>query len=121
MSANGSGRVEVFYQNEWGTVCDDYWDMNDANVVCHEFGYNYAVRSFGGSYPPDGSGQIWLDNVNCSGSEQNLTSCGHNGWGIHNCDHSEDVGVECSSTGKSDISRNYFISMRNSCKLLSAE
>ena len=103
LSANGSGRVEVFYQEKWGTICDDDWDMYDAKVVCRELGYKYTVRSLRGNDVLDGSGQIWLDNVNCSGSEQNLTSCVHNGWGVHDCRHKEDAGVECSSTGKSVI------------------
>ena len=100
LSANGIGRVEVFYKEQWGTVCDDNWDMNDANVVCRYLGYKYAVRALQGNDVPDGSGQIWLDDVQCTGSERNFSSCSHNGWGNHNCDHSNDVGVECSSTGK---------------------
>ena len=100
LSANGTGRVEVFYGGRWGTVCDDTWDINDAVVVCRQLGYKYAFQALGrGSYVLSGSGQIWLDNVNCTGSESNLTSCAHNGWGIHNCGHHKDAGVECSSTG----------------------
>ena len=100
LSANGTGRVEVFYGGRWGTVCDDTWDINDAVVVCRQLGYKYVIQALGkGSYVLSGSGQIWLDNVNCTGSESNLTSCTHDGWGIHKCGHDKDVGVECSSTG----------------------
>lgn len=42
-----------------------------------------------------GQGPIWLDNVNCSGTETSLTECGHNGLGISNCAHNEDIGVRC--------------------------
>ena len=100
LSANGIGRVEVFYGGKWGTICDDDWDMNDATVVCRQLGYKYTIRALRrGPSVLSGSGKIWLDNVNCTGSEQNLTSCAHNGWGVNNCRHYEDAGVECSSTG----------------------
>ena len=100
LSANGTGRVEIFYNGQWGTICDDHWDINDAGVVCRQLGYLSAVRALQGSQVPSGTGQIWLDDVTCTGSETSLASCSHGGWGNHNCGHSEDSGVECSSTGK---------------------
>ena len=96
-SSNGTGRVEVFYNGQWGTVCDDAWDINDARVACRQLGYQNATRALQGYQVEDGTGRIWLDDVACTGSEQNLTSCSHNGWGNHNCGHHEDAGVECSS------------------------
>jgi hypothetical protein len=86
------GRVEIYHAGEWGTVCDDGWDINDANVVCQQLGYSgtYEAVSWGG-----GDGQIWLDNVACNGDESELAECAANGWGIHNCSHSEDAGVRC--------------------------
>ena len=99
LSANGTGRLEVFYNGIWGTVCDDSWDINDAKVACRQLGYAYAVRALQGSDIPDGTGQIWLDDLKCNGSEQNLISCSHSGLGNENCGHGEDAGVECSSTG----------------------
>jgi len=44
-----------------------------------------------------GSGQIWLDNVQCTGRETRFTQCRHAGWGRHDCSHSEDVSISCSS------------------------
>ena len=99
-SSNGAGRVEVFYNGRWGTVCDDGWDINDATVVCRQLGFIPAVRALQGSNVPDGTGQIWLDDVSCTGLEQNLINCSHKGWGVYNCAHSEDAGVECYPTGK---------------------
>ncbi|CAO2636605.1 Macrophage receptor MARCO [Lemmus lemmus] len=86
------GRAEVFYNNAWGTICDDDWDNNDATVFCRMLGYSSgkALSSFGG-----GTGNIWLDNVACLGTESSLWSCRKSNWGSHNCNHNEDAGVEC--------------------------
>ncbi|XP_046846185.1 scavenger receptor cysteine-rich type 1 protein M130-like isoform X2 [Xenia sp. Carnegie-2017] len=94
-STKGSGRVEIFYDGKWGTVCDDYWDLNDAIVACRQLGYQYASKALKGNDVPNGNGTIWLDDVDCTGKEMYLSSCSHGKWGIHNCKHSEDAGVEC--------------------------
>ena len=95
MSANGIGRVELFFNGEWGTVCDDDWDINDAMVVCRQLGYLGALQALQGRYVPDGRGKIWLDKVACTGHEKNLSSCSHGRWEDHDCFHGEDAGVKC--------------------------
>ena len=99
-SGKGIGRVEVYYSGQWGTVCDDSWDRNDAVVACRQLGYDNAIRSLQGGQVPNGRGQIWLDDVACTGNEQNLLACPHRGFGSHNCRHTEDAGVECYRSGK---------------------
>lgn len=89
------GRVEVFYNGEWGTVCDDLWDENEAAVVCRQLGLGDAVESLTEAFYGEGSGRIWMDNVLCEGSEAALSDCTFNGWGIQNCGHMEDAGVRC--------------------------
>ena len=91
------GRVEVYHNGTWGTVCDDGWDLPDATVVCHQLGYGTAVGALGSAAYGRGRGPIWYDNVNCNGREANLAQCAHNGLGVHNCGHRKDAGVICAS------------------------
>ena len=93
------GRVEVNHNGEWGTVCDDGWDLNDAQVVCSELDLDKAVNASHSAYYGQGSGHIWLDDLRCVGNEQTIGDCIHLGWGNHNCDHGHDAGVMCTITG----------------------
>ncbi|XP_068691047.1 inactive tyrosine-protein kinase 7-like [Montipora foliosa] len=91
----GEGRVEIYHKGVWGTVCDDGWDIKDAQVVCRALGFLSAVAAPRGTRFGKGSGVIWLEDVDCAGFERSLKDCGNRGWGRHDCDHDEDASVEC--------------------------
>ncbi|KAJ8257246.1 hypothetical protein GJAV_G00183530 [Gymnothorax javanicus] len=93
-----SGRVEVYYAGQWGTVCDDSWDQNDAQVVCRQLDCGGVVNVYGSAHFGKGNDPITLDDLGCSGSEASLDQCSHGGLGKHNCGHDEDVGVTCSES-----------------------
>ena len=92
---SNEGRVEIFY-GVWGTVCDDGWSLEDAIVVCRQLGWLGAV-AYSGVWFGQGTGEIWLDNLGCTGRELKLEQCPHAGIGIHNCGHHEDAAVQCTS------------------------
>eukprot|EP00058_Branchiostoma_floridae_P001455 XP_002586943.1 hypothetical protein BRAFLDRAFT_244336 [Branchiostoma floridae] len=89
------GRVEVFHDGVWGTVCDDQFDMDDGKVVCRQLGLSGVVEVYHQATFGEGTGPIWLDNVDCKGDELRIESCGHNGWNVTDCKHEEDAGVAC--------------------------
>ena len=94
-TAENNGRVEVYYNKTWGTVCDDSWQLLDGDVVCKQLGFQRSDRVVYNAYFGRGTGQIWIDQLNCQGTEASINECRHNGWGIHDCEHKEDAGVFC--------------------------
>ena len=98
------GIVEIFYSGQWGTVCDDDWDMRDATVVCRQLNYPAATRARHSAHFGLGTGPIYMADVNCKGNETRLNQCEFRGWGFHNCEHSEDAGVVCGAGECSSLS-----------------
>ncbi|NWH57379.1 DMBT1 protein, partial [Geococcyx californianus] len=93
-----SGRLEVYHNGIWSTICDDGWDMKDAAVVCRQLGCGDAVSAKIDAFFGEGTGQILLDEVECRGNESSLEQCSHRELGTHDCYHKEDAGVICEGT-----------------------
>ena len=119
------GRVEVCYNNEWGTVCDNSWGSIDADVACRQAGFSrsgndinfvFNFNSVGvlivicftvltvvdaiaryNAYFGRGTGRIWLDRLGCRGYENNLFNCSQSTIGSNFCSHRDDAGVTCIS------------------------
>ena len=110
------GRVEVLHDGVWGVVCYDNWDIIDARVVCRELGFpdaeaqvasssqfSQGKRQIGFWYDElrslseleESQVQIWLDDVNCYGYDNQLSKCLNRGWGIHEPNCRRYAGVIC--------------------------
>ncbi|XP_042244771.1 lysyl oxidase homolog 3B isoform X5 [Thunnus maccoyii] len=92
---HNEGRIELFYKGEWGTICDDDFSINNANVLCRQLGFVSATGWTHSAKYGKGQGKIWLDNVLCNGAEKSIEFCKSRGWGNSDCTHDEDAGVVC--------------------------
>lgn len=104
LSNKHHGRVEVKVFNKWGYVCDDNFSLEAANVLCRELGYeDGALELKPNSFYPansammknDGTPIFIMDEVRCSGNESSLKECDFSGWGVHDCNSEEVLGVVC--------------------------
>ncbi|XP_065913717.1 scavenger receptor cysteine-rich domain-containing group B protein-like isoform X2 [Dysidea avara] len=93
------GIVEVYYDGQWGIVCDDNWDIVDASVVCHQLGYNDAIEAYVQRFR---SSTIWLDEIQCTTGDQYLSECSHDGWGNVNCGLSNTAAAAVSCNGSNE-------------------
>ena len=105
-----NGRVEVYYNGEWGTVCHNWWSSADADVVCRQLGYGSSGSAYHHAFFGQGSGPIWLDHVACIGNEAMISHCGHLGINVtRSCSHHQDAGVRCDGTqGMYACNRYYY-------------
>ena len=94
------GRVQVYHKGEWGTVCGDDWDLNDAKVVCRELGFGSAIAARSPEFNGERNYSVVerLNNVNCVGTESALEDCSYNGWGVEDCDNYLDARVQCAAS-----------------------
>ncbi|VDI36800.1 deleted in malignant brain tumors 1 protein [Mytilus galloprovincialis] len=105
---NWEGRVEIYHNGAWGTICDDNFDTNEAKVICAMLGYNRygSVTAYGNAAFGEGYGSIMLDDLNCNGYESDISQCSPRRWNHHNCGHSEDASVSCrypKSGGRNEV------------------
>ena len=93
-ASSNKGQLEVFHDGQWGSICDDGWDDDDATVACRSLGFGYG-EAFEDTTFGESEGPIWLDDVDCSGYEQNLAECRLLDWGVHDCYGWERASVRC--------------------------
>ncbi|XP_033112696.1 scavenger receptor cysteine-rich domain superfamily protein-like isoform X2 [Anneissia japonica] len=92
------GRVDIFLDGEWGTICDDAWDIFDANVVCKQLGFESARAAYpNNSYPSGDSLPIHVRDVFCVGYEKSVYECLFHRTHLDRCAHSEDATLACNT------------------------
>ena len=97
----GQGYVEIYFNGAWGTICRQGWGFLDAFVVCRQLGFSWvSYRGWEGDYGPDPAGPVWLNDVQCLGSEKSLDKCANDGWKDHNCTSGRTAAVSCGFIGK---------------------
>ena len=96
------GRVEIFFSGLWGTVCDKWWNLQSATVVCRQLGFDGAVAARPWSAFGKGEGIIWMNFVQCVGNESSIADCFFNGWGIDSpmFNHFQDASAVCHQPSK---------------------
>ena len=89
-SAPSEGSVRICHNNEYRSVCDDFFTHRGAGVACRQLGYPTGVPTYRSHFVGDaGPVSYWLDDVACRSTEANLGDCPHPGWGLHNCEANE--------------------------------
>ena len=116
------GRVQVCVNNIWGTVCDHFWDDQDASVVCRMLGYSPHGRvinivstfvvikytcdlgsvALANSFT-EGTWYIHIKDLNCTGNESSIWDCPMNGLTDYSCYHHDDASVICQCENKYNI------------------
>lgn len=113
------GRLEVSYLATWGTVCSSGWGTSggaNAQAACQAMGYSYGAPITGSLVAGPQHAPLWLPDLNCTAGTDGgngrpgpadwwpsgdgpgtlpLAQCGHRPWGLHTCNHANDVGLIC--------------------------
>ena len=111
---DNEGSVEICYNGTWGGVCGIFWGNSDANVVCRQLGFSdkcklvyifhrchlhsrklFHTVSKGYRYGHLVTETVHLKIIRCTGEEESLFQCSHDGVGNHDCGHSGGVQVQC--------------------------
>ncbi|XP_072123043.1 scavenger receptor cysteine-rich domain-containing protein SCART1-like [Mobula birostris] len=90
-----SGRVEVLHGDKWGTICDEYFSLADAAVVCEQLQCGAVNASSKSSYFGEGNVPMWKENYDCLGNESKIADCPVSAWGQISCSRGNEAGLIC--------------------------
>ena len=89
------GIVQVYFNDIWGSVCDQLWDKTDADVACRMMGYAGSTQPKNSAVYGKASDTFWLNNLRCAGDENSLFSCVHDGLRNHTCAGGNEATLAC--------------------------
>ena len=96
---NYEGRVEVWYNDQWASICREGWDLHDAHIACRQLGFEQATDATSADLYGSGNNTLWLKDVDCVGDETSLQSCNYS---VSSDGCTQEAGVTCAS-GKTDV------------------
>jgi lysyl oxidase-like protein 2/3/4 len=92
---HNEGNVEILHNGKWGNICDDEWDKLEADVVCRQLNYPLGGKATHSGKFGIARRRYWMDNLFCTGREEEISQCRFDGWGQSDCDDTEAAGVIC--------------------------
>ena len=92
---SNEGRIEVYHNQIWGTICGQSFDLIAGEAICRQLGYSNVITVYGSARYKKGYGPVWLANLQCPLSAKTILECQHSGWGNNNCNHGEDASILC--------------------------
>ena len=94
-SVEHAGRIEICMEGIQTILCDDSWDIKDAQVACRELGYPpYGAVPTYNCYT-DSQLSFGITHINCTGNEEHLVNCSHSNASLYNCNSHKEAGVVC--------------------------
>lgn len=101
-----SGRAEIFFDDEWGTLCNTDWGENEASALCRQMGF-HGGDPIDGPFKVPAKGLVYRSMYQCSATSQSLRDCPHSGWqeakDTECTDHQNDAGLFCYQNGENTI------------------
>ena len=98
------GRVEICMGGTWSTVCDDFWDNQDASVVCRQLGFSpYGAVAVTSELFSENTLPHSISVIECGGNEDSVLDCSHSTVTSDGCGGSEDAGVVCQGEVAEDV------------------
>ncbi|XP_064617330.1 scavenger receptor cysteine-rich type 1 protein M160-like isoform X2 [Liolophura sinensis] len=97
------GRLEVYHDSQWGTICKKTIGENEAKAACETLGLSNLLARVGTSGPGQRSTRIWLDKLICESGTKHLKNCVLGTWGevASECSNEMDLVIYCEQLDKS--------------------